>query len=75
MRYICCGIINFVIVNIIVEDFCNFIIFNGGVQIYYLKVSLEVEWQCWVMVLELVKVKVVKMLVELDELGDEEFVL
>lgn len=58
MVYICRGIINLCIAYFDKEDFCGIMLING-VRIYYFKVSLEVERQYWIIILELVKVKVV----------------
>uniref|UniRef100_A0A8C7Z3K0 Oxysterol-binding protein n=1 Tax=Oryzias sinensis TaxID=183150 RepID=A0A8C7Z3K0_9TELE len=61
MGHTCRGTINLATANIAVEDSCNFVISNGGAQIYHLKASSEVERQRWITALELAKANAANM--------------
>lgn len=71
MGHTCRGTINLATANIAVEDSCNFVISNGGAQIYHLKASSEVERQRWITALELAKANAANMQ---DESGDKKMV-
>uniref|UniRef100_A0A3Q3J980 Oxysterol-binding protein n=1 Tax=Monopterus albus TaxID=43700 RepID=A0A3Q3J980_MONAL len=61
MGHTCRGTINLATANISVDDACNFVISNGGLQTYHLKASCEVERQRWITALELAKAKAAHM--------------
>uniref|UniRef100_A0A3B3B8Y1 Oxysterol-binding protein n=1 Tax=Oryzias melastigma TaxID=30732 RepID=A0A3B3B8Y1_ORYME len=69
MGHTCRGTINLATANIAVEDSCNFVISNGGAQIYHLKASSEVERQRWITALELAKANAANMQ---DESGERD---
>ncbi|XP_045903086.1 oxysterol-binding protein 1-like isoform X2 [Micropterus dolomieu] len=71
MGHTCRGTINLATANIAVEDYCNFVISNGGAQTYHLKANSEVERQRWITALELAKAKAVHMQAESDDSGDD----
>uniref|UniRef100_A0A8C7Z296 Oxysterol-binding protein n=1 Tax=Oryzias sinensis TaxID=183150 RepID=A0A8C7Z296_9TELE len=71
MGHTCRGTINLATANIAVEDSCNFVISNGGAQIYHLKASSEVERQRWITALELAKANAANMQDESDDSGDD----
>lgn len=71
MGHTCRGTINLATANIAVEDSCNFVISNGGAQIYHLKANSEVERQRWITALELAKAKAVHMQAESGETNEK----
>lgn len=62
MAHTCRGTINLAGAFIDAEDSCNFVISNGGTQIFYMRANSEVERQRWVTALELAKAKAIKLL-------------
>lgn len=72
MGHTCRGTINLATANIAVEDSCNFVISNGGAQIYHLKANSEVERQRWITALELAKAKAVHMQAESGEMNEKQ---
>uniref|UniRef100_A0A8C4QIP4 Oxysterol-binding protein n=1 Tax=Eptatretus burgeri TaxID=7764 RepID=A0A8C4QIP4_EPTBU len=73
MSHTCRGTISLAGAYIDTEDSCNFVVSNGGTQVYHLKASSEVERQRWVTALELSKAKANRLLhAESDESGDDE---
>ncbi|XP_068607566.1 oxysterol-binding protein 1 [Brachionichthys hirsutus] len=75
MAHTCRGTINLATAKIVVEDYCNFVISNGGPLTYHLRTYSEVERQRWITALELSKAKAVRLQVESDDSGDDFTVL
>ncbi|XP_032899495.1 oxysterol-binding protein 2-like isoform X1 [Amblyraja radiata] len=72
MAHTCRGTINLATAHIDVEDACLIVLSDSG-RTYYLKLSSEVERQCWVTALELAKSKAIRMMSnQSDDSGDEE---
>ncbi|XP_055511190.1 oxysterol-binding protein 2-like isoform X2 [Leucoraja erinacea] len=72
MAHTCRGTINLATAHIDVEDACIIVLSDSG-RTYYLKLSSEVERQCWVTALELAKSKAIRMMSnQSDDSGDEE---
>lgn len=61
MAHTCRGTINLATAHIDVEDACIIVLSDSG-RTYYLKLSSEVERQCWVTALELAKSKAIRMM-------------
>ena len=62
MAYTCRGTINLAVAFIDAEGPLDFIVSNGGTQIFRLRASSEIEQRRWVTALELAKAKAIKLL-------------
>ncbi|XP_063694854.1 oxysterol-binding protein 1-like isoform X3 [Bolinopsis microptera] len=73
MAHTCRGTINLAGASLESEDSCNFVISNGGAQVFHLRARSEVDRQRWITALELAKDRANKMRERVDD--EEDFVV
>lgn len=74
MAHTCRGTINLAGASLESEDSCNFVISNGGAQVFHLRARSEVDRQRWITALELAKDRANKMRERVDD-DEDDFVV